>query len=446
MIRHTFYFGCVFLAIFLGPVDSADAQTREEKVRADKEKVVAEGFWIYNDLAGAMSKAKENGKPVLVVLRCIPCEECVKLDDDLVDKDPVIRPLLEEFVCVRQVSTNGLDLDVFQYDTDQSFAIFMLNANGTVYGRFGTRSHRTQWFGDVSLEGLAKALRGALELHADYPRNKAALAGKRGQPLEYRTPELYPSLKEKYTEKLNYEGNVVKSCIHCHQIGDARRESYWSKGEPIPESLFYPFPHPKSVGLILDPNEKATVKSVESDSIAEACGLREGDQIVTFAGQPMLSLADVQWVLHGVDPNGGKVPMKVLRAGAPVEVQFSVDKGWRRSSDISWRVSTWPLRRMVTGGLVLDAMESEAKRDIGLADESMALLVTHVGQYNAHAAGKKAGFKKGDVIVGYDNRSDFTTEADLMRHAIESHKPGDKVDVSVLRMGREQQLRLPIQK
>ena len=46
----------------------------------------------------------------------------------LVDKDPVLRPLLEKFVRVRVVSTNGLDLSIFQYDYDQSFAAFLLNA------------------------------------------------------------------------------------------------------------------------------------------------------------------------------------------------------------------------------------------------------------------------------------------------------------------------------
>ncbi|WP_068142110.1 thioredoxin family protein [Roseimaritima ulvae] len=38
--------------------------------------------------------ARDTGKPLLVVLRCIPCEECVKLDDDLVDQNPKLRPLL----------------------------------------------------------------------------------------------------------------------------------------------------------------------------------------------------------------------------------------------------------------------------------------------------------------------------------------------------------------
>src|SRR5262245_43725809 len=139
--------------------------SREDKVKNDRKKVEAEGFWIYNDLAKGFEEAKKSGKPMLVALRCIPCEECVKLDDELVDRDPVVRPLLEKFVCVRIVSTNGLDLSLFQYDYDQSFAVFLLNADGTIYGRFGTRSHRTSWADDVSIEGLAQALRGGLELH-----------------------------------------------------------------------------------------------------------------------------------------------------------------------------------------------------------------------------------------------------------------------------------------
>src|SRR5262245_42268570 len=130
-------------------------QTREQKVRGDKAKVEAEGFWIYNDLAHGFMEAKQTGQPLLVVLRCIPCEQCVKLDDDLVEKDERLRPLLEKFIRVRVVSANGLDLSLFQFDTDQSFAVFMLNADGTIYGRFGTRSDQVNWTDDVSIEGLA---------------------------------------------------------------------------------------------------------------------------------------------------------------------------------------------------------------------------------------------------------------------------------------------------
>ena len=163
-----FVFTCVSM---LGLELQLPAQTREEKVRADRQKVEAEGFWIYNNLGAAFEKAKQTNKPLLVVLRCIPCEECVKLDDELMEKDPLVRPLLDKFVCARVVSTNGLDLSLFQFDTDQSFAVFLLNADQTIYGRFGTRSHRTEWVGDVSLKGLAAAMQGGAGTTRQIPSN-----------------------------------------------------------------------------------------------------------------------------------------------------------------------------------------------------------------------------------------------------------------------------------
>lgn len=84
-------------AILLLPASltAEEKKTREQKVREDQQKVVSEGFWIYHDLPMAFQKARELKKPILVILRCIPCEECVKLDDDLVDADPVLRTLLK---------------------------------------------------------------------------------------------------------------------------------------------------------------------------------------------------------------------------------------------------------------------------------------------------------------------------------------------------------------
>src|SRR5262249_45255121 len=159
-----------------------------QKVADDRKKIEAEGFWIYNDMGKGFAEARKTGKPMLVILRCIPCVECVKLDDDLVNQDKRVRPLLDKFVCVRIVSTNGLHLSLFQFDYDQSFAAFLLNADGTIYGRYGTRSHRTSWADDVSIDGLARALQGALELHEQYPKNKAELASKKGPAPEVPSP------------------------------------------------------------------------------------------------------------------------------------------------------------------------------------------------------------------------------------------------------------------
>ncbi|MCA9158083.1 MAG: PDZ domain-containing protein [Planctomycetales bacterium] len=423
----------------------AQKPTRDQKVRADKAEVEAKGFWLYNDLDKAYQLARQSGKPILVALRCIPCEECVKLDDDLVDNDPIIRPLLEQFVCVRIVGTNGLDLNTFQYDTDQSFALFMLNADKTIYGRFGTRSHRTDWMGDVSLDGMARALDGALALHKQYPDNRSLLAGKTGKPLEFDTPEKYPALSEKYTDRLNYSGDVVKSCIHCHQIGDARRDYYWEQSQPIPEPILFPYPHPKAVGMILDPNQRATVKDITAGTPAAASGLQPGDEIVLMNGQPLLSMADVQWILHHVPAEGGEIALRVRRDDEVIDTSLTLGSGWRQADDISWRVSSWGMRGIATGGLSLKTLADNEKQALGL-EGAMALRITHVGQYNKHAAAKRAGFQVDDILISYDGRTDLRREADVFAYVGRNLKHGDVIDVEILRDGKRRQLTLPIQK
>jgi hypothetical protein len=47
---------------------------------------------------------------------------------------------MKQFVCVRIVQANALDLALFQFDFDLTFAAFFMNADKTIYGRYGTRS------------------------------------------------------------------------------------------------------------------------------------------------------------------------------------------------------------------------------------------------------------------------------------------------------------------
>lgn len=437
---------CSLITCFTCQAGLGQELTREEKVRADRKRVEAEGLWLYNDLDGAYAQARATGKPILVVLRCLPCEECVKLDDQLVDNDPVIKPLLQQFVCVRVVGTNGLDLDTFQYDTDQSFAVFMLNADKTIYGRFGTRSHRTEWIGDVSLDGMARALEGALALHADYPNNADSLAGKRGQPLEFSSPEQFPGLKEKYTDQLDYAGDVVKSCIHCHQIGEARREFYWHNNQPIPQKLLFSYPHPKSIGLILDPKQRASVKSIVEGSLADEAGLQAGDELTELDGQPLLSIADVQWVLHNTPAEGAELAIDVDRQGESLQLKLGLPEGWRQADDLSWRVSSWTMGRMTTGGMRLEPLTEVERSKAGIAAGKMALRARHVGQYNAHATAKRAGLEKGDVILEYDGRDTFANEAEIFAYVNQLKRPGDRIELKYLRGGRQFTTSFAIQK
>jgi len=435
----------LIVLMLLGSVTSfANAQSREEKVQADKRKIEAAGVWIYNDLPRGFREAKQSGKPLIVVLRCIPCEECVKLDDELLDADPQLKPLLEKFVRVRQVSTNGLDLSLFQYDYDQSFAVFLLNGDGTIYGRFGTRSSRKEWIGDVSIEGLGEALRGALELHAGYPANKEKLAAKRGPAPVVSAPENFPTLKERYNSKIDFTKPVVQKCIHCHQIGDALRDWHRQNGGTIPEQVLFSYPHPRVVGLTLDPQHKARVLRVEPKSPAAQAGLLPGDDILSLAGQPLLSIADVQWVLHHAQADGAKIAGSIRRGGKQRDVTLVLPKGWRRGDDISWRASTWELRRSALGGMLLNSLDDEGRTKLKIDPKSMALVIGHVGQYAPHNIAQQAGFMKGDVLVSFAGRTDLLRETDLIAFSLNEKERKQPVAVKILREGKPKSLTLPL--
>jgi len=249
------------------------------------------------------------------------------------------------------VQANTLDLAQFQFDFDLTFAAFFMNPDGTLYGRFGSRSDRKDAMKDMSMEGFRKALAAALEMHRGFPANKASLAGKRGPAPRFKVPIEYPFLQGKYAEKLDYEGKVVQSCVHCHQVRDAEFRLYRSDQKSIPDEVLYAWPIPGVVGLELNPQEKSTVARVAGGSAAEKAGFRAGDEILTLQSQPMLSIADVQWVLHNA-PAQGTLKAEVLRAGQKTVLNLALAEGWKKKADISWRATSWDLRRMAAGGLL----------------------------------------------------------------------------------------------
>ena len=411
---------------------SAFAADRESKVRGDKQQIESAGFWIYNDLPRGIDQAKATKKPLLVVFRCVPCEACAQLDEQVAERDPGVRELLDKFVCVRIVHANGMDLSQFQFDYDQSWAAFLLNADMTIYGRYGTRSHQSESKDDVSLEGFSKTLTGALELHAQFPKNKAMLLAKRGPDSDVKVPEQFPSFKGKYGPKLDYEGKVVQSCIHCHQVGEALRLVARSTDKPISDKVLYPYPNPKILGLILDPKEKAKVRHVVANSSAEQDGVRAGDEITTLSGQPILSIADVQWVLHHAGETG-KLTAEVLRDGQSKSLTLTLATGWRQRDDISWRATSWDLRRITLGGMRLETLPKDQRRELNLPADQLALRAKWVGQYNEHAVAKRAGFLKDDIVLAIDGDRSPITESSLIARFVQAKRPGDKITMTVLR-------------
>lgn len=350
---------------------------------------------------------------------------------------------MDQFVCLRLIQANGLDLSLFQFDYDLTFSVFLMNADKTIYGRFGSRSDRKDAAKEITLEGFRKTLEGALELHKKYPSNKSQLSGKKGAPPLFPVPEEFPILRGKFTAQLT-EDKPVASCIHCHQVREAQRRYYRSEKKPIDDELVYPWAMPDLIGLRLDPKERAWVLAVAPNSPAAAAGFKIGDDLLTLQNQPIISVADVQWVLHQA-PSPAEITAVARNGTTTRQLKLRLPAGWRRQTDISWRTSTWDLRRMTTGGLVLTDADSAQRAKAGLKDSDLGLVVEYVGQYNEHAVGKKAGFKKDDIILKLGEIQTKQTESQIMGRLLKTHFPGERVPALVLQGTNRVQLELLMQ-
>jgi hypothetical protein len=343
--------------------------------------------------------------------------DCKGFDEQVVRLDKEIADLAGEFVLARVVNMRGVNLDVFAFDHDLTWAAFFLSANEKIYGRFGGRDAESP---DryLTLPGLKHAMRAALAAHKKEPPAKPA-----GEPKAARTVEQYAAAKRL----------KPSACIHCHQAYDFRREELKAAGKwSLDEVWVYPLP--ENVGLTVDPDRGDRVKSVRARSPAAKAGLRAGDTLRTVNGVPVASFADVQYALHLV-PTSGKVAMNWERGGKEQSGELGLAAGWRKT-DISWRESMWGLRPPAcVHGRDLGA---EDRQRLGLSEKALAF---RQGTF-VPAAAEAAGVRSGDVIVGLDGKPLEMTMRQFNAYVRLNYQVGDKVTYNVLRDGKR--LNIPL--
>ncbi|MCA8960317.1 MAG: PDZ domain-containing protein [Planctomycetes bacterium] len=348
---------------------------------------------------------------------------------------------MDRFVCVRLVRAETLDLALFDFDPDLSFAVFFIDADQTIYGRYGSRSSFAEAERDVSLDSLQKAMESALEWHAKDAEAKGALAGKRGATPEYRKLADFPREagargprrgrgpderegEEGGRRRRRDEEGRGGRCSHCHDLGNRRQLSYLARGEPIPDDVLFAWPMPAVVGLDLDPRERATIRRVVDASAAAKAGFREGDEIRELQGQPIFSIADRQWVLQNTS-DAGRLEAKVERGGEPVSIALDLESGWRRKTDISWRTTTRVLRSRLLGGYQFREATDEERSALEIPAGKLALKAARGRR------GSSSPLQRGDVIVAVDGKTEPRTESDLIGY-FASH-PTQKITLSVVR-------------
>ena len=344
---------------------------------------------------------------------------------------------------MRLIKANNLDLKLFQFDYELTFAIIFMNADKTIYGRYGSRSSRENAESDISVAGLAESMKAVLQLHRSYPANREQLAGKQPREVPYQTPLDIPRIRGKYQAELDYDGKVAQSCVHCHQVTEAQRHLARRADAPMPAQLIFPYPSPRTIGVSLDPHLRASVREVSTDSPADGV-LKPGDEIIRLDGQPIVSQADVQWVLHHTPPSAS-LPVVFLRDGAIQRAMLRLPDRWRFQSDVSWRTGGWEMRRMALGGLKLVSATDEQRREWKVPRDQLALVVDYVGQWVEFGTAKRAGFQKGDVIVAYGPLQDNISESQLLAWSVLNRRPGVRVPVTVIRDGKRKTLQMPMQ-
>ena len=348
---------------------------------------------------------------------------------------------------VRIVQGNGMDLSLFQFDYDLTFSVFFMNADKTIYGRFGTRAEYENAAKDISIEGFKQALEAALALHGGYPDNKAVLAAKTGPASVKKTPEGFPALL-RYSATLDFDSRINQQCIHCHQIGEAQREIHWYDRKPIPDEILYPFPMPDVLGLHFSPKHRAKISKVVSGSSAEKDGFRRADEILTLDGQPIISIADMQWVLHRT-PENTTLPATVDRHGKKINLTLTLTPGWRKGSDISWRTTTGDLRLVALGGMMLKDLSDAERQRSGIEDTEMALNVETVSRGGRRSSGQthaqKAGIRRGDIIVAYGDRTNRLTESGIIGYVLQDKPQAKTLPIKLLRNGEQIALELSLE-
>jgi hypothetical protein len=322
-------------------------------------------------------------------------------------------------VLLRLTDMRGVDLDLFDFDYDLTWMAFFLGPEGKVYGRFGGREADSA-SKYLSLPALRHALEEALAAHR---REPAAAGPMTGGPV--RTVEQYPAA-----------GRLAPgACIHCHQVYGFRREARQAAGTwRLDEVWVYPLP--ENVGLTLDPDWGARVRSVTAGSPAGRAGVLTGDQLLSVGGLPVVSFADVQYALHRA-PARGEVAVTWRRGGAVLTGRLALAEGWRRT-DLSWR---WSLRGLRPDPcLDGEDLTPAEKKELGLGERQLAF---RQGPFVRQPA-QHAGVRQNDVILGVDGRHLEMTARQFDAFVRLTYRPGDTLTVNLLRDGKRLHLRMKL--
>lgn len=316
---------------------------------------------------------------------------------------------------MRLGNIDRLDLSLFEFDYDLTFAVFFMNADGRVYARYGQRDAGGP---DAlqSLKGLEHTMKSVLEMH-----------GRDGKGREFapRGGERSVTIRE--------IGGRTRGCYHCHNVREVFDRGLVQSGQ-WGRDRAYRYPPAENVGLTLEVDRGNVVAKVQEGSPADRAGLKPGDVLRRLGGVPVHSIADA---LYGLDraPASGEVEAAWTHDGQPMGERLVLSSGWRKN-DLSWRPS---MRRLLPSLPVRGAdLTEQEKAALGLKLNHLAVRQRE----SVAAAAQAAGMRAGDVLVGIDRELAELDGAGVHEFVRREYLAGDRVQLIVLRDGKR--LTLPL--
>ena len=324
---------------------------------------------------------------------------------------------------------NEIDLEQFQFDYDQTWAALFLHSDGTVFARYGSRTAEGPMAVN-SMSGLQTTMKRVLNAHEGYPENRERYVAKRGPRRQYRWPKEIPSPTIK--KVIGNNAGKSKSCVHCHNVYDGLHEVLQQENRYDPDKL-WKYPLPQNLGMTVAATTENRVAAVAVGSAAAKAGLLAGDIIQALNGQAILSLADIQFVLHHL-PDAATLEVEAKRDDVTREFSVDLKPGWRRT-DNSWRVSMYGMPPRPR--LWVQALSSDRKSALGITVDKMAIEVRGV----FGKAVRNSGLKKGDVVVQSGEHAGHVSEGEFHSDIrLNYYRPGSVLDLKVLRNGETEEI------
>jgi hypothetical protein len=331
----------------------------------------------------------------------------------------------QHYVCVRITDMQNVDVRAMRFDFDLTMAIVLMNADGTIYHRYGTRDGKDplSW---TSIASFSALLQQTLNDHQDYER--APTPPLPHEPM--RAIDL-PPLAKKIAQGQRLD------CVHCHTINDSEYAWAQKEGRYQADDRWL-YPEPARIGITMNATDQSLLSRVADSSAAADAGLQAGDRVTQLGVQPRVrTIADLQWALHNTSAATTSVQITFARGDVAMTATLKLKAGWKHCSfaDYAWRPYKWNLSPSLgCGGTRLTAEELRA---IGEAPSAFAWKVSYFADWGERAARGtaplKAGIQKGDVVLAIDGQRDFASVDEVHAFVALKKQSGEVLELQLLR-------------